>query len=318
MSLIPDLLQGPLRVGSSATTVDILLAEPLVFAAHYATVASVLNWPESVQASLEAVRQRYSAHDEVLKLMDTLRGQVAMPLSIELTRHMAEGLELHGMMRRTPETYRRVCQNAAARIDSFMAQEADDEDNEELTSSGRLARLARLMDFSAAETRVLSFALGMTLSSALQCFTRLFVEQRRTRGQVWQVLLDLPLAEIGAALSVRGRLAGSGLLQEKDGIPHLAEFWTELLVKTALGLDEQLVEPLPQRESTAGAARLPEVDREILLSLLVRREAGINVLMHGKATVDKLQLARELVSSVQGTAYGLAAEIPDSESPRLK
>lgn len=310
MKLIPAFLEGPLRVGSQEATVNILLGEPLLFAAHYATLAGALSWPDEVDGMIEAVRKRYDAHDEVLNLMDTLRGQVAMPLSIELTRRMAEGLEIHARVRRMPETFRHACRKAGEAL--ALIQESDDP-GDERSASGRLARLARLMGFSPAESRLLGFALALSLSPDLQCFTRLFVGHRQTRAQIWPVLLDLTLPEISAALSPHGRLVGSGLLQEREGIPRLPDFWVELLVKTTLGFDEQIIQPLAEQETPAGTARLPAVDREILNSLLARREPGINVLLHGKASVDKLRLARNLVGEAKGTAYGLAPEIPPEE-----
>ncbi|MDY0074172.1 MAG: ATP-binding protein [Thauera sp.] len=314
MNLLPDLFAGPLRLGSQPDTLGILLGEPLLFATHFATIEPLITLPTDLDGRLESIRERYSAHDEVLELMDTLRGQVAMPLSIELTRRMAEGMELHGQVRQQPERWQALCRDGTAKLERLLEAPADHE-SEELSPAGRLQRLARLMEFSVAETRILGFALGLTLSPALQCFTRLFVGQRRTRNSLWQTLLDLPLPEIHAALATRGRLTGSGLLQEQEGIPHLAEFWTELLVNTALGFDEQLVQPLPAKETPDGAGRLPPVDRQILCALLVREEPGINVLLHGKASVDKLGLARALVDDVKGTAYGLVPDIPDGDRP---
>ena len=188
MNLLPDLFSGPLRLGSQSATLEILLGEPLLFAAHYATVHPFINLPADLEAPLASVRERYRAHDEVLTLMDTLRSQVAMPLSIELTRHMAEGMELHGRIRGTPELWQQLCRAGTAKLESlFNPADAADE----LTPVGRLQRLARLMDFTVAETRLLGFALGLTLSPALQCFTRLFVEQRRTRNALWPVLDSL-------------------------------------------------------------------------------------------------------------------------------
>lgn len=310
MKLFPAFLEGPLRVGSQEATVNILLGEPLLFAAHYATLAGVLSWPDEIDGMIEAVRKRYDAHDEVLNLMDTLRGQVAMPLSIELTRRMAEGLEIHARVRRMPETFRHACRKAGEAL--ALLQEGDDP-GDERSASGRLARLARLMGFSPAESRLLGFALALSLSPDLQCFTRLFVGYRQTRAQIWPVLLDLTLPEISATLSPHGRLVGSGLLQEREGIPRLPDFWVELLVKITLGFDEQIIQPLAEQQTPAGTARLPAVDCEILNSLLARREPGINVLLHGKASVDKLRLARNLVGEAQGTAYDLAPEIPPEE-----
>lgn len=310
MKLIPAFLEGPLRVGSQEATVNILLGEPLLFAAHYANLAGALSWPDEIDGMIEAVRKRYDTHDEVLNLMDTLRGQVAMPLSIELTRRMVEGLEIHARVRRMPETFRHACRKAGEAL-ALMQEGGDPGDGR--SASGRLARLAQLVGFSPAESRLLGFALALSLFPDLQCFTRLFVGHRQTRAQIWPVLLDLTLPEISATLSPHGRLVGSGLLQEREGIPRLPDFWVELLVKITLGFDEQIIQPLAEQQTPAGTARLPAVDCEILNSLLARREPGINVLLHGKASVDKLRLARNLVGEAQGTAYDLAPEIPPEE-----
>ena len=109
MAQLPEAIAGPLRIGAEAATRKVLFAEPLLFAAHYATIADLIPWTEKIDALLTQVRTRYDAHDAVLELIDTLRGQVPMALSADLARRMAEGLELHTVLRSNPALYRLAC-----------------------------------------------------------------------------------------------------------------------------------------------------------------------------------------------------------------
>ena len=312
MSFLPEVYVGPLRAGSTPATLEVLFSEPLLFAAHYATIADVVKWPEAFEATLAGVRSRYGAHDAVLELIDTLRGQVPMALSADLARRMAGGLELHNTLGRDPDIYRQAC---AECLEYFASHQKTDAPPDETTPGGRLARLARLLDFSPAQARVLAYALVYTLVPALQLFTRMFSDQRWSRALFWQTLLDLTSDDLAGALSAKGRLVGSGLLHATEGIPRVSEFWAELLVKTDTRFEDSLLQSLALRDSPGGAARLPAEDREILLSLLSRRETGINVLIHGKASVDKQRLAHGLIQGVGGTPHTLAADIPERDQP---
>lgn len=312
MAYLPDVLLGPLRIGTGPTTLVVLFSEPLLFAAHYAAVADVLVWPEEIEATLVNVRTRYGAHDAVLELMETLRGQVPMALSADLARRMAEGLELHTALKNSEDTYRNACAECMERYTKGLTIGAYPE---ECTPGGRLALLARLLEFSPAQTQVLAYALVYTVVPALQLFTRMFSLQRWTRPLFWQTLLDLDAESLAGALSATGRLAGSGLLHATEGIPRMSEFWVELLVKTGTRFEEGLLQTLALKDSSGGAARLPADDREILLVLLARREPGINVLVHGKSSVDKRRLAHGLVQAIAGSAYTLIADIPEKDQP---
>jgi hypothetical protein len=150
---------------------------------------------------------------------------------------------------------------------------------------------------------------------AVQLFTRMFSLQRWSRPQFWQTLLDLDADSMATALSSAGRLAGSGLLYATEGIPRMSEYWVELLVKTDTRFADSLLQPLGSKDSLGGAARLPTEDREILLALLGRRDTGINVLLHGKASVDKRRLAEGLIHAVGGSAHTLTADIPEKDQP---
>ena len=311
---------APLRVGATSATLDLLFAEPLLFAAHYATVADSLRklgWPAEVNALLGRVGERYRAHDAVLELMDTLRGQLPMALSVDLARRMAEGMELHaelGATRDMCDMYRQQCAGVLDCVNLDVSGEQLEHLGDD-TPAGRLALLCRVLDFSPAEARLLSLSFALTHVTALQLFTRLFCDMRNLRAPIWQALLDLDAAALTAVLAASGRLIGSGLLQTRDGIPRLSEFWAELLARTDADFAQCVVQPLAPRDSPGGAARLPEEDRDLLRTLLARNDSGINVLLYGKSAVDKARLAQALIADVGGTAHTLVPGIPEHDQP---
>ena len=312
MIYLPEAFIGTLRIGCTSATADALFTEPLLFAAHYAAVNGVVTWPESIQSRITAIRDRYEAHDAVLDLIDTLRNQVPMALSAELARRIAEGLELHSALRPTGTAYREACDRALIGLLSMQQEEPVPGED---TASGRLARLSRLLGFSRAEAQLMTQALSYSIVPPLQLFTRLFCEQRATRPLFWQTLLDLEAGELTEALSAKGRLAGSGLLASVEGIPRMSEFWVELLIGNDTLLETSLLRPLVHRESPEGASRLPAEDREILTALLARREAGVNVLVHGKAVLDKKGQALRLINAAGCMPFALAPDIPERDHP---
>lgn len=314
MPYLPDANLGPLRIGSTPETLSVLLSEPLLFAAHYAIVAELIDLPEALETRLEGVRTRYRAHDAALELIDTLRGQVPMALSIDLAQHLAEGLELHTALTESADitAYREACAAEQERH-AHMRRTLDQCD--ETSAYGRLMSLSGLLGLSAAETTVLSYALAHPLMPALALFTRLFGDQRGARSLFWQTLLDLPAEDLTRALSAHSRLAGSGLLRGKGGIPTLSEFWVELIVRTGSPLDESVLAPMGSKDSPGGAGRLPDEDKGILETLLNRRDPGINVLLYGKPSVDKARLAKRLIDVVGAEAVSLHPDIPDGELP---
>jgi hypothetical protein len=165
MAHFAEVIIGPLRIGSTAATLEVLFSEPLLFAAHYTTVADILDLPEEIEAMLAAVRTRYGAHDAVLELIDTLRSQVPLALSADLARRMAEGLELHTALKNTPNLYREACTEPLAHHVKGVTANACPE---ETTPGGRQALLARLLDFSPAQTQVMAYTLVYTVVPALQ------------------------------------------------------------------------------------------------------------------------------------------------------
>lgn len=307
MPLFPEAFVSPLRVGASEALAP-LLAEPLVFAAHYATVEPVIELPEELDQIVKAIRNRYDKHDEVLQLMETLRGQVPLGLSADLTKRIAEGLDLHPILRGNLEEYRGWCRAA---LEPLVMQQEGAVANGDAMPSGRVHRLCELMGFSRAELALLVFAVTYSVRPAQQLFTRLAIRDRWFRQAYWRTALDVSAEELAKALSAQGRLVGSGLLRAQDGIPVVPDFWIEILLKTETPFENGFIQPLEQKESPGGASRLPAEDRDIVKSLLTRRDHGINVLVYGNPAIDKRNLANRLIQEAGCVPYTLAADIPD-------
>lgn len=164
MNLLTLSQLAPLHAGVSTDIADWLFEEPLVFAAHYAAVAQHLEqvtWPDALAGKRESLRERYGAHDAVLKLMDTLRGQVPMALSIELAQRLAIGLELHRAMNHDREAYRTLCANFLC----FVTPLSDRFDENTSSSGGRLAILCRVLGLDSTESRILGLALASGVES---------------------------------------------------------------------------------------------------------------------------------------------------------
>lgn len=314
MSIFPEAFVAPLRIGASDALTQ-LLAEPLIFAAHYAAVEPVIEWPDKVTRIVDAVRRRYDRHDAVLKLIEKLRTQVPLALSADLTKRIAEGLDLHPVLRDHLDEYRGWCRSA---LESFAGHQEQAIASGEWTASGRVRRLAELMGFSRAESALLVYALSYSALPSQQLLTHLAVRDRWHRQVYWRTALDVTADELADALSVQGRLTGSGLLRAQGGIPVVPDFWVELLLSTDTPFTKGFIQPLMQKESPGGASRLPPEDRQILSTLLTRREAGINVLVYGKPSIDKRNLAYHLILEAGCLPYTLAADIPeDVRAPAL-
>ncbi|CAB1369848.1 ATP-binding protein [Denitratisoma oestradiolicum] len=315
MTFLPDVARFPLRIGADPETLSHLQREPLLFAAHYAALQRVVKWPESILRITSAVNARYAQHDEVLKLIETLRSQVPMALSADLARSLAEGLELHDTFQQDPTEYAQTCENFLEAYSRSLVEEIDAGED---SATGRLEILSALMAFSPAETQVLRYALCCTVHPPLQLFTRLFCEQRVDRNQFWQITLEMDAKTLSTALSSRGRLAGTRMFHTTQTHPSLSEFWAELLINTGIPLTTCILQPLEPQGTSGETSRLPPEDREILEALLYPREVGllgINALLYGKTARDKHRLARSLILASGAIPYTLNPDIPDGDRP---
>lgn len=310
MPFLPEAFIAPLRLIASESLSDLILGDPLLFAAHFANIHAAISWPTAVADIRLAVQGRYQRHDEVLALLEKLRDQVPVTPTAELAKRLAEGLEIHHVI--SGPDYRKLC---ARQLTNLRGLEASDHGCGDLTPGGRVAELSTLLGFTPAQTRLLTFTLAYTLLPPLQLLTALLLDRPLARQGFWKAVLDLEGEALAEALSPHGRLAGSGLLVIRDHLPQVTSFWSQVLLDADTPLADLLVEPLEFKQSPGGASRLPAEDRDIVHALLKQdgSVAGINILFHGRPAVDKINLAHHLIREAGKVPYVLVDDIPERD-----
>lgn len=307
---------APLKLVNQPECFDILLREPLLFAAHYAILLendARPKWPEFIALKITEIIDRYQAHDAVLELMESLRGEIPTTLTVSLARSLAEGLEIHPLLQSYRDLYQAHCN------EQFPFEESDFDEIAELLGDGsqlgRLKSVCRLLELTLSESKLMSYCFVLSVNPVLELFTELFCKLRTSKFTFWQTLLDLDHVGMSSVFGSQSTLISSGLLETKRQHPVLSDFWRDHLLKTADALHVGLLEPLDTAVSAGSVGRLPEEDREILQALLVRKDLGINILLFGKSGLDKLRLACHLVDEVGAKAYTLSNQIPPAEQP---
>ena len=310
MNIEPTDLMGaaliPLRLASNPQLIKEILGDPLLFAAHYAIAGRLgLVGNDKVAEIKDAIGARYDDHDEMLKLIERLRGQMPTLIEARQARHLAEGMEARNVIH--AEEYIVACLRGKESIERIIENEAD------RMLSVQIKQASNLFGFSEAEKKLLSFALFYAVVPDLALLTRLVADRKNLRNAFWTTALSMSTKEIASALNPTSKLVGSGLLDKDSAIPRTTDFWTGVLVDGVLdgtGVFEELV----PGNSVEGAPRIPRQDLDIIIDLLQKKgPPGINVLLYGKASVDKLNLAHRIVAEIGGTPYVLDSSIPDGE-----
>jgi AAA+ superfamily predicted ATPase len=305
---------APLKLVNDPACFEILLREPLLFAAHYAILLennARPDWPEDIQQKINVIIERYEAHDAVLELMERFRGEIPTAISVSLARGLAEGMEIHPLLHSHRDLYREHCNQI------FPYQESDFEEIANLLGDasplGRLKSLSRLLELHSSEAKLLSYCFVLSVDPVLGLFTELFCKLRTSKVIFWQSLLDLDQTATTCVFGSQSKLISSGLIETKRQHPVLAEFWRDHLLKITDSFEIGLLEPLDTTTSAGSVGRLPEEDREILQALLEKKDRGINILLYGKSGLDKLRLACHLVDELGAKAYTLSNLIPSTE-----
>lgn len=310
--MLHELYLAALRVGADPVLAKTMMGEPLLFAAHYAIIVPLIDWPAGIKKEQEAVERRYQRHDKVLALINSLREQVPIALSADLAVKVAEGLEIHRHFRWQLADYNRLCARSmdAVKIESDIAASSSKH-----SVAGRLSMLTRCMDFDPVEHGLLAYALSYSIVPSLQLLTRLFMQQPSIRQSYWCAALAATSPDIAKVLSPQGRLIGSGMIRSACGIPMLSDFWVELLLKAGNPFADSLFRQMPAKVSPGGVARLHDDDQNILRALVQAQTPGANALLFGKPGVDKQSLAYKLICEADAVPFTLAPDIPDGDLP---
>lgn len=270
----------------------------MAFAAWYATVGSILDWPEPVRQIQKGARAKRLSLERMMKLLSQVNYALAGRTSAAHARLVLEGYAVHDWVQRNP---RELTALATAMHENFTVIEHASESVLETISpfAARVAELGRVVRLSPLEQNILSFAFLTTVSDEMSGIFEQLASDRWAARVLWTALFDTSAEELAKAMRPRSPLRLSGLLETTGRRAELARvppFWVELLGGSD-SLTDALLEPLDEQTGSGRPARLLEEDLALAIRLLRHAaEPGVNLLLYGDQSLEKKQLLRDIVA----------------------
>lgn len=295
---IPQAAIWLLRVAINPILAKTLQSDPMAFAAWYATVGSILDWPEPVRQIQKGARAKRLSLERMMKLLSQVNYALAGRTSAAHARLVLEGYAVHDWVQRNP---RELTALATAMHENFTVIEHASESVLETISpfAARVAELGRVVRLSPLEQNILSFAFLTTVSDEMSGIFEQLASDRWAARVLWTALFDTSAEELAKAMRPRSPLRLSGLLETTGRRAELARvppFWVELLGGSD-SLTDALLEPLDEQTGSGRPARLLEEDLALAIRLLRHAaEPGVNLLLYGDQSLEKKQLLRDIVA----------------------
>ncbi|MGO4579949.1 AAA family ATPase [Cupriavidus sp. 2TAF22] len=195
--------------------------------------------------------------------------------------------------------------------------------------NGNIARLAELVGLSDTDCRILAFAVMLKNERLLDDTADLLGQLSSAKVvHVLAALLDLPDAEVRAALSTHGVLAQSGLVSVDRGSSSTLSGKLDLLSGSfadhIVSSDADPIGLLRDTVALSEPAQLQLGDyahldaslavlRPYLRHALASGRKGVNIFVHGAPGTGKSQLARALAADLGGELFEVASEDEDGD-----
>jgi hypothetical protein len=295
--------------------------DPVAFAAWYAVIGGVFNWPEAVIRIQATERAKKLSLDRTMKLLSQVNYVFSGRTNAEHARLVLEGYAVHDWVSGHASEFVALAADLLACLTPLLipidpAAEAFSPFAARLTELGRALKLSRL------EQDILSFAFLTRVSDELRGVCEQLASDRWTAGVLWTAMFDTSTEELAKAMRPDSPLRLSGLLQaagRRAPFATVAPFWVELLT-SADTLTDALVEPLDHKTGSGRPARLLEEDLTLAIRVLKNAtEPGVNLLLYGEASLDKRQLLRHIVAGSGRAAWRVRRfeEAPHAVLPSL-
>jgi hypothetical protein len=295
---IPQIAIWLLRLATNPILARTLQNDPMAFAAWYAAVESVIDWPEPVTQIRQDERARRVSLERMMKLLSQVNYAFSGRTSAAHARLVLEGYAVHEWVQRNPREFTALASTMREKL--TLIEHASETVLEVLSPfAARVIELGRVVNLSALEQDILSFAFLATVSDEISGIFEQLASDRWTARVLWTVLFDTSAEDLAKAMRPRSPLRLSGLLQTTGRRAELARvppFWVELLAGSD-SLTDALLEPLDDETGSGRPARLLEEDLVLAIRLLRHAaEPGVNLLLYGAAGLEKRQLLRDIVA----------------------
>jgi len=277
----------------------------MAFAAWYAAVGTVINWPEPVLQIQKSERARRLSLDRIMKLLSHVNYALSGRTNAAHARVLLEGYAVHEWVQRHPEEFIGLATSQQENLE--LVERLSDSVIQTLSPfASRVLELGRVLRLSTLEQDILSFAFLTSVSDELAGVFEQLASDRWTARVLWSVLFSTSVDELARAMRPRSTLRSSGLLQtagRRVQLARVSTFWVELLAGTE-SLTDALLEPLDDKVGSGRPARLLEDDLAIAKRLLRNgEEPGVNLLLFGNANLEKKQLLSQIVADSGRTAW---------------
>ncbi len=295
---IPQTIVWLSRLATKPSLANSLLNNPVAFAAWYASIGDIIEWPEEVMRIQQSERAKRLSLERMMKLLTQVNHVFSGRTSAEHARLVLEGYAIHDWVNRHASEFMALALEMQGKLSRLQILElATDEAISPFAA--RITELGEALKLSPLEQEILSFAFLTTVSDELSGLFEQLASDRWTAGVLWTALFDTSTEELAKALRPRSPLRLSGLLQMAERRIRLATvstFWVDLLAG-ADTLTEALLEPLDEKVGSGRPARLLEEDLTLAVRLLRNaHEPGVNLLLYGDVSLEKRQLLQTIVT----------------------
>jgi hypothetical protein len=318
---IPRATVWLLRLAVNPVLSGCLQHDPVAFAAWYAAVGRVIEWPEAVVRIQERERAKQLSLNRMMKLLSQVNYAFSGRANAEHARLVLEGYAVHDWVRRNTHELVALASTVHDRLVSLHT--GADTVNELISPfAARLGELARALKLSELEDDILSFAFLTTVSDELRGIFEQLASDRWTVSVLWKAIFNTSADDLAKAIRPKSPLRLSGLLQvagRRAQFATVAPFWVNLLA-SADSLADALLEPMDDKTGSGRPARLLEEDLKLAVCLLKNaKESGINLLLYGDTSLEKRQLLCRIMAGAGRTAWRVRRfdEAPRSVLPSL-
>jgi ATPase family associated with various cellular activities (AAA) len=303
-----------LRLAESHGMTWRLSADPHLFALLYATCATAVPPPSSLEGERAASNVAY---EELLPTLKDLQRQFGDVTSGQFTRLYLQGISVFplleqnsGTCRKAMRKWRKAAEVKAARFITSQEQNVD--------------WVAGLLGLDDVERKLLIFQLNRHRPGFSQLFD-LLMGSEHAAAAILAATFNVGEPAVISALAENSKLVSSGLLGVHERPLRIDEFSLHLRATLNESADteaeflKRFLEPLTISPSTSSLARLHTDDEKILRGLLrleVPKDHGLHTLVYGPKSVDKRDMLARLLQSEQIDGYAVVTkDVPSGDLP---